>query len=188
MDLIRQTNVVRDMIKLAGDDPERPGLKETPARVIKAYSEMFEGYGLCEDDIFKCFDDIPSEQLVILTGVEFYSTCEHHMLPFMGKAHVGYLPAEGRVVGLSKLARLVDMYARRLQVQERITSQIADSLQKKLQARWCGVVLEAEHFCMRCRGTNKQAGTMVTVDFRSVGDNPKDCKPEFLQLIGHNRG
>lgn len=172
---------VRRIIEYIGDDPNRPGVLETPSRVVRSYAELFSGYKVDPASIFKTFDE-PCDEMVIVRDIEFYSTCEHHMLPFFGKAHIGYIP-NGKVAGVSKLARLLDVYARRLQIQERIGQQITNDLDKYLQARGSACVLEAKHSCMTCRGVNKQHSTMVTSSLTGVFREKPEVRAEFLSMI-----
>jgi GTP cyclohydrolase IA len=157
---------VRTLIAFAGDDPAREGLRDTPARVVGAYEELFRGYRECPLDVLdRTFSEIGRyDDLVLIRDVPFASHCEHHMAPFLGKAHVAYIPIE-RVVGLSKLARLIDVYARRLQTQEHLTSQVATAIDEILKPRGVAVMLEAEHLCMSMRGVQKSAVSTVTTQF-----------------------
>lgn len=175
--------IVKMMLLAIGEDPNREGLRDTPKRVVKSWGELFAGYTQDPEGILStCFEDGACDELVILRGIEFASMCEHHMLPFRGVAHVGYLPA-GKVVGLSKLARLVDCFARRLQIQEKLTAQVADTIDKVLSPKGVAVVMEAHHQCMSCRGVGKQNATMVTSAVRGVlRDNPT-ARAEFLTLV-----
>lgn len=154
---------LRVILKAIGEDPDREGLLDTPDRVMRSWTEIFAGYHQDPAEILSTtFAEVDGyDEMVLLRDIPFHSTCEHHMLPFVGKAHVAYLP-NGRVVGLSKLARLVDCYARRLQIQERMTRAIADALMTHLAPHGCGVMLEATHGCMSCRGVLKTGATMVT--------------------------
>lgn len=173
---------LRTLLRHLGEDPDREGLLDTPARVLRSWKELFAGYG--EDPaavLGTTFDADGYDELVLLKDIPFHSTCEHHMLPFTGVAHVGYLP-EGRVVGLSKLARLVDCYARRLQIQERLTRQVAGSLMSHVHARGAAVVIEAHHGCMSCRGARKSGSTMVTYGFEGAMREP-DRKAAFLAAV-----
>lgn len=154
-------DAVRRLIEFAGDDPDRDGLRDTPDRVVKAYGELFSGYRQKPEDVLKQFD-VPYDEMVLLKDIDLFSTCEHHLLPFYGKAYVAYVPSGGRVVGLSKLARLVDVFARRLQVQERITEQVTDALNSFLMPLGCACVIEATHLCVCARGVGKQGARMVT--------------------------
>ena len=176
---------VRTLIRWAGDDPTREGLRDTPARVARAYEEFFAGYELDPKEILKrTFSEVDGyDEMILMNDIRFESHCEHHMVPIIGKAHIGYLP-DRRVVGISKLARLVEVYARRLQVQEKMTVQIADTLQEILQPRGVAVVIEAAHQCMTTRGVHKPGVALVTS--RMVGafrDDPS-TRREFLAVIG----
>ena len=179
---------VRTLLSWAGDDPDRQGLKDTPARVARAYQEWFKGYGEDPEQLLRrTFDETGGyDEIVTLRDIPFESFCEHHLAPITGFAHVGYLP-KGRVVGISKLARVVDAYAKRLQIQEKLTAQIANTIQDVLEPRGVAVVIEAAHQCMTTRGVHKPGVTMVTS--RMLGafrDNP-DTRRELLAMIG-NRG
>ncbi len=173
---------VRTLIRWAGDDPDRPGLKETPERVARSYAELFAGYKQDPAELIKTFDDIECDELVLLRGIEVCSTCEHHMLPFTGRAHVAYIPTQGKVIGLSKLARLVDCYARRLQVQERLTCQITKALDDHLKPLGSACVIEASHQCMTCRGVGKQHSVMVTSSLTGKFRD-SEVRAEFFNLI-----
>ncbi len=154
---------IRELLVAVGEDPDREGLRETPARVARAYKEIFAGLYQEPGDVLTTTFDIGHEEMVLVKDIEVYSTCEHHLVPFHGVAHVGYIPGtDGRITGLSKLARLVDVYARRPQVQERLTSQIADALVAELQPRGVLVVVECEHLCMSMRGVRKPGSRTVT--------------------------
>jgi GTP cyclohydrolase I len=154
---------IRELLVAVGEDPDREGLRETPARVARAYKEIFAGLYQEPADVLTTTFDIGHEEMVLVKDIEVFSTCEHHLVPFHGVAHVGYIPAvDGRITGLSKLARLVDVYARRPQVQERLTSQIADALVAELQPRGVLVVIECEHLCMSMRGVRKPGSRTVT--------------------------
>jgi GTP cyclohydrolase I len=174
--------LVRTMIEAIGDDPNREGVLDTPRRVVKSWGELYSGYKVDPKDILSTtFEKNGFDQLVLCKNIEFYSGCEHHMLPIIGVAHVGYLPGE-RVVGLSKLARLVDMYARRLQIQENMTTQIAKALLEHLKPQGVGVIIKAKHFCMCSRGVGKQESAMTTSAMYGVlRDNPS-ARAEFLKL------
>jgi GTP cyclohydrolase I len=159
----RVAAAVRELLIAVGEDPDREGLKETPDRVARAYREIFAGLYQEPADVLTTTFDLGHEEMVLVKDIEVYSTCEHHLVPFHGVAHVGYIPgADGRITGLSKLARLVDVYARRPQVQERLTSQIADALVEGLQPRGVLVVVECEHLCMSMRGVRKPGSRTVT--------------------------
>jgi GTP cyclohydrolase I len=175
---------VREILAAIGEDPERPGLQETPARVARAYAESFAGLSEDPYDVLATTFEEDHDELVLVKDIAMYSTCEHHLVPFHGVAHVGYIPgADGRVTGLSKLARLVEVYARRPQVQERMTRQIADSLFEVLKPQGVIVVIEAEHLCMAMRGVRKPGTTTVTSVVRGIfRDNPK-TRSEAMGLI-----
>lgn len=166
LESFRVEEAVRTIIRLAGEDPDREGLRETPRRVVKAYREyLFSGYGKDPKDILKVFRDGGSnyDQMIVVKDIPFFSLCEHHMLPFFGKATIAYVPnSKGEIVGLSKLSRLLDIYARRLQVQERLTRQVAEAIETYLDPAGCGVFLSARHFCMECRGISKQGHKTIT--------------------------
>lgn len=166
-----------------GEDPSREGLKDTPKRVIKSYTTLFGGYKQDPKDILKTtFAGEGYDQIILLDNIEFYSTCEHHLLPFFGRAHVAYIPRK-RVVGLSKLARLVECYARRAQIQERLTGQIAKALNDALDPNGVAVVLQAQHFCMVARGVQKQNAVMTTSALTGLFKTDTKCRNEFLGLI-----
>jgi GTP cyclohydrolase IA len=175
-------NIVREFLKAIGEDPEREGLLDTPKRVVKSWTQLYQGYQLKDTDILATTFSESCDQMVILKDITFTSMCEHHVLPFIGKAHVGYLPGD-KVVGLSKLARLVDMYAKRLQIQEKMTKQIAGSIMEVLKPKGVGVVIEAHHQCMSCRGVNKQHTTMVTSEMLGEFRDNGEVRREFLTLI-----
>jgi GTP cyclohydrolase I len=174
--------LVRQLIIRIGDDPDREGLWETPQRVIKSFGELFAGYNANVPELLKTFSEDSSDEMVLLRRCEFFSTCEHHLQPFFGMAHVAYIP-DRKVVGISKLARLVEAFSRRLQIQERLTSQIAEALQSHLRPKGVGVMLEARHFCMVCRGVNKQNSEMVTSHLTGAFKAQPDTRAEFFSLI-----
>jgi GTP cyclohydrolase I len=176
--------LVRKMIALIGEDPEREGLKKTPERYEKALKFLTSGYHQYVDHLLNgatfsvCYDE-----MVVVKDIEFFSLCEHHLLPFFGKAHVAYLPSK-KVIGLSKVARLVNMYARRLQIQERLTSQIAKAIEEKIAPQGVGVIIEARHLCMQMRGVEKQHGQAVTSAMLGAFRENKQTRDEFLALVG----
>jgi GTP cyclohydrolase IA len=172
---------IYNILKSIGENPDREGLLDTPKRVAKSYKEIFGGYEQNVDDILTTFENEGYDEMVTLRDIEFYSTCEHHMLPFMGTAHISYIPSE-KIVGLSKLARVLDVYSKRLQVQERLTTQVADILLEKLNPKGVAVMLEAKHFCMLCRGARKQNSKMVTTSLKGVYNKP-EVRAEFLNSI-----
>lgn len=175
---------VRTLLRWAGDDPEREGLRDTPARVARAYEEFFAGYEVDPAVLLaRTFEEVDGyDEMIVLRDVPFESHCEHHMVPIIGRAHVAYLPHH-RVVGISKLARLVDAYARRLQIQEKMTVQIADTLQAVLQPKGVAVVIEASHQCMTTRGVHKAGGAMVTSRLLGAFRDDPTTRREFFALI-----
>lgn len=179
-------DAVRTLLRWAGEDPDREGLLDTPERVTKAYGEWFRGYNQDPADLLKrTFEEVEGyDEMVVLKDIRFESFCEHHMAPIIGKAHVGYLPTD-RVIGISKLARLVDAYGKRLQVQEKMTAQIANALQEGLKPRGVAVVLEGEHHCMSTRGIHKHGVTMVTSRMMGTFKSNDITRQEFLKLIGN---
>jgi GTP cyclohydrolase I len=175
---------VRELLLALGEDPDRPGLRETPARVARAYAEAFAGLRQDPADILATTFDEDHDEMVLVRDIRMYSTCEHHLVPFHGVAHVGYIPGDdGRVTGLSKLARLVEVYARRPQVQERMTSQIADALADVLRPRGVLVVIEAEHLCMAMRGIRKPGATTVTSAVRGLFRDSTATRAEAMGLV-----
>ncbi len=180
----RAEAAIRELLIAAGENPEREGLKDTPARVARAYKELFAGLYTDPDDVLDRTFDEAHEELVLVRDIPMYSQCEHHLLPFHGLAHIGYIPNEqGRVTGLSKLARLVDLYAKRPQVQERLTSQVADALARRLEPRGVIVVIEAEHLCMGMRGVRKAGSTTTTSAVRGIFRTSASSRAEALSLI-----
>ena len=177
---------VRTLIAWAGDDPSREGLIETPKRVVKSYEEFYEGYDKDPKEILsKVFEEIEGyDEIVLVKDIPLQSHCEHHMVPIIGKAHVGYLPDQ-RVVGLSKLARVVDMFGKRLQTQETMTAQIADTINDVLQPRGVAVVIDAEHQCMSSRGVNKHGSSTITSRMIGVFRENQKSRMEFLNLISN---
>jgi GTP cyclohydrolase IA len=180
----RAEAAIRELLYAIGEDPDRNGLQDTPARVARAYREMFAGLYTDPDSVLNTMFDEDHDELVIVKEIPLYSTCEHHLVAFHGVAHVGYIPGtEGRVTGLSKIARLVDLYAKRPQVQERLTSQIADALVKKLDPRGVIVVVEAEHLCMAMRGVRKPGAVTTTSAVRGQFKSSAASRSEALDLI-----
>jgi GTP cyclohydrolase IA len=184
IDTGRIERAVREILLAIGEDPERDGLVDTPARVARAYAEQFAGLSQRPEDVLATVFDADHDELILVRDIEVYSTCEHHLVPFFGFAHVGYIPNEkGQITGLSKLARLVDVYARRPQVQERMTSQIADALMAVLEPRGALVVIEAEHLCMSMRGVRKPGAKTVTSAVRgSIRDSDR-TRAEAMSLL-----
>jgi GTP cyclohydrolase IA len=180
----RAEAAVRELLIAVGENPERHGLLDTPARVARAYREMFAGLYENPDEVLNTTFDEQHDELVLVKDIPMYSTCEHHLVAFHGVAHVGYIPGvDGRVTGLSKLARLVDLYAKRPQVQERLTAQIADALVRKLDPRGAIVIVEAEHLCMAMRGIRKPGATTTTSAVRGQFKTDKASRSEALDLI-----
>ncbi len=177
---------VRVLLRWAGDDPEREGLLDTPKRVARAYEEYFVGYGQDPYAILRrTFEETNGyDEMVVLRDIDFRSHCEHHVAPIVGRAHIGYLP-DHRVVGISKLARVVDVFARRLQIQEKLTAEIADSIESVLQPRGVGVVIEAAHHCMTTRGVSKEGVLMVTSRMLGAFRTDPKTRREFLSMIGN---
>ncbi len=173
-------DAIATLLRFIGEDTERDGLLDTPARVVRAWREMTSGYGEDPAEILSRTFEESSDEMIVLRGISFYSVCEHHLLPFYGTAAVGYLP--GRVVGISKLARLVNCFARRLQIQERMTRQIAEAIEQHLEARGVGVVLRAHHLCMGCRGVRQEETEMVTSSMLGTLRTNSTSRAEFFRL------
>jgi len=182
----RIARAVREILLAVGEDPEREGLKKTPRRVAKMYAEMFAGLHVDPREHTRTFFTENYDELVVLRDISFFSMCEHHLLPFEGKAHIGYLPA-GRVIGVSKLARVVESFARRPQVQERLTTQVADLLMSELNAKGVAVVMEAIHTCMTCRGVKKSGSVMVTSAVRGECCTNASTRLEVFSLLHNGR-
>lgn len=185
IDQPRIARAVREILLAIGEDPEREGLRDTPRRVAKMYAEIFAGLHQDPAVHLKTMFDEDHHEMVVLRDIPFNSTCEHHLMPFQGHAHVAYIPG-GQVLGLSKLARIVDGFAHRPQVQERLTSQIADLLAKRLHVKGCAIVLEAVHTCMTCRGVKKPGSLMVTSALRGIMHTNSATRAEVLALL-HNK-
>jgi GTP cyclohydrolase IA len=184
-DAKRAENAVRELLIAVGEDPDREGLRETPARVARAYEEIFAGLWQQPEEVLTTTFDLGHDEMVLVKDIEVYSTCEHHLVPFRGVAHVGYIPAAtGKITGLSKLARLVDVFARRPQVQERLTTQIADSLMRILEPRGVIVVVECEHMCMSMRGIRKPSAKTVTSAVRGQLRDPATRAEDMSLIIG----
>ena len=178
-------DAVRTILSYLGEDPEREGLKGTPERVVRSFDRLFGGYLMHPEEVLTTFEEdnvVPKDQIVLLKDIEFYSTCEHHLLPFSGKAHVAYIPGD-RVVGISKLARLVEIYSRRLQIQERVGMEVAQALMTHLQPRGVACIIECKHFCMTSRGVEKQNSTMVTSALLGVFLERGKIRQELMKLI-----
>jgi GTP cyclohydrolase I len=183
-DIVRAEAAVRELLLAVGEDPDREGLRNTPGRVARAFAEQFVGLYEEPDQVLDTVFDENHAEMILVRDIDFYSTCEHHLLPFVGKAHIGYIPgAEGRVTGLSKLARLVDGYSRRPQVQERLTTQIAEALMRRLDPTGVIVVLEAEHMCMAIRGVRKAGSVTSTSAVRGIFQDSQSTRAEAMSLI-----
>jgi len=188
VDQQRIERAVREILLALGEDPERDGLVDTPARVARMYAEQFSGLRQRPEDVLTTVFDSEHDEIVLVRDIEVYSMCEHHLVPFFGKAHIGYIPNEkGEITGLSKLARLADVYARRPQVQERMTCQIADALMRILEPRGVIVVLECEHLCMSMRGVRKPGATTVTSAVRGIFRKEARTRAEAMSLLFGNR-
>jgi GTP cyclohydrolase I len=183
----RAEAAVRELLLAIGEDPDREGLQDTPARVARAYAELTAGLRMEPEDVLTTTFDLGHDEMILVRDIELWSMCEHHLVPFTGVAHVGYIPAEsGKITGLSKLARLVDLYAKRPQVQERLTTQVADSLMRLLEARGVIVVIEAEHLCMTMRGVRKAGARTITSAVRGIMHNAA-TRSEAMALINAAR-
>lgn len=185
-DRAKARDAVVAILRYLGEDPDRAGLKETPDRVLRSWDRIFGGYSQDPEDVLALFeedDPPPDGQIVLLRGLEFHSTCEHHLLPFMGEAHVAYVP-DGRVVGISKLARVLDIYSRRLQMQERIGNQVTSFLMGRLGFRGAACVISSTHLCMTCRGVEKRNARMVTSSLRGCFLTDPRARSELMALIG----
>jgi GTP cyclohydrolase IA len=188
VDHARIEAAVREILLAVGEDPDREGLLDTPARVARSYAEIFSGLAQEPADVLTTTFDVDHEELILVRDIDLYSVCEHHLVPFHGVAHVGYIPGrDGRVTGLSKLARLVDVFARRPQVQERLTSQIADALEERLEPRGVIVVVEAEHLCMSMRGVRRPGARTITSAVRGQLRQPA-TRAEAMSLVLAHRG
>jgi GTP cyclohydrolase I len=185
-DLPRIERAVREILLAVGEDPDREGLVRTPQRVARSYAELFSGLHEDPKQHLRVTFDEHHREMVVLRDIPFASACEHHLLPFTGRAHIGYIP-EGRVVGLSKLARVVEGFARRPQVQERLTSEIADAIMEELHPDGCGVMIEAVHTCMTIRGIKKPGSTMITSAMRGGFRRRPETRSEFLTIIRSGR-
>ena len=184
VDLARAEAAVRELLVAIGEDPDREGLQATPARVARAYAEIFAGLHVNPDDVLQTTFDEDHDELVLVKDIPLYSTCEHHLVPWHGTAAIGYIPgADGRITGLSKLARVVDLYARRPQVQERLTSQVADAVMRRLEPQGVIVVVQAEHLCMAMRGVRKPGALTMTSAVRGIFKSDPRTRAEALSLI-----
>lgn len=186
-DAARAEAAVRELLAAIGEDPDREGLRDTPARVARAYAELTAGLRQRPEDVLSTTFDLGHDEMVLVRDIELWSMCEHHLVPFTGVAHVGYIPSDsGKITGLSKLARLVDVYAKRPQVQERLTTQVADALMRILEPRGCIVVIEAEHLCMTMRGVRKAGARTLTSAVRGQLHDPA-TRAEAMALISSPR-
>lgn len=175
-------NGIRCQLIHIGEEPNREGLRDTPSRVMRSWDTLYGGYNVDPKDVLTFFEDDTSNEMVLLKDIEFYSTCEHHMLPFFGKCHIAYLPNK-RVVGISKLARLMEVFSRRLQIQERLCQQITSAMDRLLLPKGSACVLEAQHFCMTSRGVQKQNSVMVTSSLTGAFQEDVRTRSEFMSLI-----
>lgn len=183
MDKERIQNAVREILIAVGEDPEREGLLETPKRVANMYEEIFAGLTEDPKQHIKLFNEQSNDEMVIVKDIPFYSMCEHHLLPFFGKAHIGYIPSDNKIIGLSKLARIVDNFAKKPQVQERLTSDIADFLNDNLQPKGVAVIMEAEHMCMTMRGARAAGSKTQTSALRGIMRTDAKTRAEVLSLL-----
>ncbi len=177
---------VKLLLEGIGEDPDRPGLKDTPKRVANLYEEIFAGLSTPTEEIFKPVAGESHDEMVLVKDIPFYSVCEHHLLPFIGKAHVAYIPEKGKIVGLSKLARAVEVFAKRPQVQERLTSQLADLIMEKLKPKGAMVIVDAEHLCMSMRGIKKPGSRTVTSAVRGIFRTKESTRTELLALLKYS--
>lgn len=180
---MNRQKIIKELLKTIEPDIKREGLLETPRRVDEAFKALFSGYGKKPENLLKVFDGEEYDEMIVLKDIEFHSMCEHHMLPFFGKVHVGYIP-NGKIIGLSKIPRLVEIFARRLQNQERLTTQIADAMQKLLKPKGVAVVVSAKHFCMMARGVEKQSGEIITSALKGLFKKDGSTRSEFLKFVG----
>ena len=183
MDKERIKNAVREILIAVGEDPDREGLVETPKRVANMYEEIFAGLTEDPKQHIKLFNEQSNDEMVIVKDIPFYSMCEHHLLPFFGKAHIGYIPSDNKIIGLSKLARIVDNFAKKPQVQERLTSDIADFLNDNLQPKGVAVIMEAEHMCMTMRGARAAGSKTQTSALRGIMRTDAKTRAEVLSLL-----
>jgi GTP cyclohydrolase I len=183
MDLKKIEKGVRLILEGVGEDPERPGLKETPDRVARMYQEIFAGLETPTEELLKAIEGETHDEMVLLKDIAFYSVCEHHLLPFIGKVHVAYIPSGGKIVGLSELVKSVEVLAKRPQVQERLTTQLADLIMERLKPRGAMVVIDAEHLCISMRGVKKPGSRTVTSAVRGIFRTKQSTREELLELI-----
>jgi GTP cyclohydrolase I len=183
MDLKKIEKGVRLILEGIGEDPERPGLKETPERVAQMYQEIFAGLETPTEELLKSIEGESHDEMVLLKDIPFYSVCEHHLLPFIGKAHVAYIPSGGKIVGLSELVKAVEVLAKRLQVQERLTTQLADLIMNKMKPKGAMVIIDAEHLCISMRGVKRPGSRTVTSAVRGLFRTKQSTREELLELI-----
>lgn len=183
MDKEKIERAVRDILEAIGEDPDREGLVETPKRVAAMYEEIFAGISDDPEKYLKVFNESDNDEIVVVRDIPLYSMCEHHLLPFIGKAHIAYIPSDGNVIGLSKLARIVNVYAKRPQLQERLTSQIADFLDKELKPLGVAVVVEAQHLCMTMRGARAAGAVTQTSALRGIAKKDARTRAEIMSLL-----
>ncbi|MDH4231407.1 MAG: GTP cyclohydrolase I FolE [Nitrospirota bacterium] len=183
MDLKKIEKGVRMILEGIGEDPERPGIKDTPSRVARMYQEIFSGLETPTEEILKHLEGESHDELVLLKDIPFYSVCEHHLLPFIGKAHVAYIPGAGKIAGIGELARALEIFAKRPQVQERLTAQLADVIMEKLKPKGAMVVIDAEHLCLSMRGIKKAGARTVTSAVRGIFRTKESTRQELLGLI-----
>lgn len=186
MDIRKIKDGVRLIIEGIGEDPERPGLRRTPERVSEMYEEIFSGICFNPEDLLAPMEGEKHDEMVLLKDIPFYSVCEHHLLPFAGKAHIAYIPDEGRIVGISSLARALEVFAKRPQVQERLTTQLADLIMERLRPKGCMVIVDAEHLCMSMRGIKKPGSRTITSAVRGIFRTKHTTREEMLALIKKN--
>jgi GTP cyclohydrolase I len=182
MDSAKIEKLIKELIIAIGEDVEREGLQKTPSRVAESFERIFGGYDKNPKDLLTQFDGENYDEMIICKNIDFYSTCEHHLQPFFGRIHIGYIPGK-KIIGISKLPRIVEIYARRMQNQERLTVQIANMVDELLSPKGCGIVVEAQHLCMRARGVEKQNAIMTTSSFRGLFKKNQKTRNEFLKLI-----
>ena len=187
MDRAKIEKAVRDILEAIGEDPEREGLKETPQRVARMYEEVFSGLEEDPHVHLKLFNEPGNDELVVVRDIPLYSMCEHHLLPFVGKAHIAYIPSDGKIIGLSKLARIVNVYAKRPQVQERLTTEIADFLYEELEAKAVAVLIQAEHLCMTMRGVRAAGAVTQTSALRGAARSDARTRAEVMALLTGGR-
>ena len=184
MDSKKSEKMIRELIASLGENPDREGLRDTPRRVAEAYTKLTEGYKKNPKELLTVFDSEKYDEMVVIKNIEFYSLCEHHLLPFFGKVSVGYLP-DKKIIGFSKIPRLVNIFSRRLQNQERFTQQIANTLDELLKPKGVGVIVSATHLCARMRGVEKESAEMVTSSLTGHFKNDPKTRDEFLRLVGN---